>query len=143
MDAKAAKKAAKSAEKKAKKAKKDEKDEKAAVVANPTLEVENKEKVVLSGSIKIGQHDIKDVDMKLWRSQIGLVQQEPFLFNLIIFKNVIYGLMDAEWADADEAKKGDVVNDACKEVYADGFISRLPKGYDSVVEDFGMKLSGG
>lgn len=142
-DAKAAEKAAKAAEKKVKKSKKDVNDEKAAVDANATMEVEKKENVILAGSIRIGHHDIKDVDMKWWRSQIGLVQQEPFLFNLTIFENVSYGLMGTEWADADETKKRDLVKDACKEAYADEFISRLPKGYDTLVGDSGMKLSGG
>lgn len=139
-DAKAAKKAAKAAEKKAKK---DGKEKKTAVIANPTTEVEKKENVVLGGSIKIGQHYIKDVDMKWWRSQIGLVQQEPFLFNLTIFENVSYGLMGTAWADADDGKKRNLVKDACKEAYADEFISRLPNGYDTLVGDSGMKLSGG
>lgn len=139
-DAKAAKKAAKAAEKKAKK---DGKELKVAFVANPAMEVEKKENVVLGGSIKIGQYDIKDVDMEWWRSQIGLVQQEPFLFNLTIFENVSYGLLGTEWADADEGKKRDLVKAACQEAYADEFISRLPKGYDTLVGDSGMKLSGG
>lgn len=40
--------------------------------------------------------------------------------------------MGTEWADADEAKKCDLLKGACQEAYADGFISKLPKGYEIV-----------
>lgn len=102
-------------------------EEKTGICENPTLAVEEKEKVVLGGSIRIGEHDIKDVDMKWWRSQIGLVQQEPFLFNVNIYENVSYGLMGTQWADSDETAKCEMVREACKEAYADEFVSRLPR----------------
>jgi ATP-binding cassette subfamily B (MDR/TAP) protein 1 len=37
--------------------------------------------IALSGKISIGEHNLDDLDLKWWRSQIGLVQQEPFIFN--------------------------------------------------------------
>jgi ABC-type multidrug transport system fused ATPase/permease subunit len=65
--------------------------------------------------------------MKWWRSQIGLVQQEPFLFNETIFKNISHGLIGTEWEEADEEKKRELVKQACTEAFADEFISRLPE----------------
>ena len=64
--------------------------------------------------------------MKWWRSQIGLVQQEPFLFNGTIYENVAYGLIGTpRESETDDAKRLLVVA-ACEEAYADEFISRLP-----------------
>lgn len=80
----------------------------------------------LSGSISIGAHDLDDLEGKWWRAQIGLVQQEPFLFNSSIFENVANGLLGTEWENESEAKKREMVQDACQEAYAHEFICRLP-----------------
>jgi len=53
--------------------------------------------ITLKGLIKVGGHAISDLDLKWWRSQIGLVQQEPFIFNDTIAKNVEYGLIGSAW----------------------------------------------
>ncbi|RYC60568.1 hypothetical protein CHU98_g5624 [Xylaria longipes] len=112
-----------------------------------------------NGSVTVGGHKLTDLDLKWWRSQIGLVQQEPFLFNQTIFENVASGLVGTDWEDAEVMVKRDMVQAACKEAYADEFISRLPdvtglfsdstheltysKGYETHVGDAGIKLSGG
>ncbi|KAK8036285.1 spermidine/putrescine import ATP-binding protein potA [Apiospora rasikravindrae] len=96
-----------------------------------------------NGSITVGSHRLHDIDLKWWRSQIGLVQQEPFLFNDTIFNNVAHGLVGTAWEDATEAKRRQLVEAACREAYADEFISRLPEGFDTSVGDAGIKLSGG
>ena len=106
---------------------------------NAILETEGSE----SGVIRIGDTDLRDIDAKWWRSQIGLVQQEPFLFNDTIFNNVAYGLCGTQWQEASEKEKREMVTAACKEAYADEFIGRLPKGYDTIVGESGIKLSGG
>lgn len=62
----------------------------------------------------------------LRRSQIGLVQQEPFVFNDTIFKNVEFGLIGSPWEHEDAETKKKLVEAACKEAYADEYISRLP-----------------
>lgn len=80
----------------------------------------------LSGSISIGAHDLDDLDDKWWRAQIGLVQQEPFLFNSSIFENVANGLLGTEWENESEATKREMVQEACQEAYAHEFICRLP-----------------
>jgi ABC-type multidrug transport system fused ATPase/permease subunit len=65
--------------------------------------------------------------LKWWRSQIGLVQQEPFLFNDTIYNNVAHGLSGTEWEHKTKEEKLEMVKDACKEAYADEFISKLPQ----------------
>ncbi|GME25879.1 P-loop containing nucleoside triphosphate hydrolase protein [Neofusicoccum parvum] len=108
-------------------------DEESETVAKPQL----------SGSITVGGHNLEDLDLNWWRSQVGLVQQEPFLFNDTIFGNVANGLIGTEWENAPEARKRELVQEACQETYAHEFISRLPDGYNTRVGDAGAKLSGG
>ncbi|KAF2835687.1 leptomycin B resistance protein pmd1 [Patellaria atrata CBS 101060] len=95
------------------------------------------------GFIKIGGVEISSIDLFWWRAQIGLVQQEPFLFNDTIFTNVAYGLCGTELQDASKEEKLSRVKEACKEAFADEFITKLPLGYDTVVGESGIKLSGG
>ncbi|KAL5321036.1 hypothetical protein ACEPPN_011846 [Leptodophora sp. 'Broadleaf-Isolate-01'] len=96
-----------------------------------------------NGTIKIGDKHLQEIDLKWWRSQIGLVQQEPFLFNDTIYKNVEYGLIGTEWEFDSPRTKRVLVKQACKEAFADEFIIRLPQGYETPVGDAGIKLSGG
>lgn len=115
-------------EKKAKKAKKrkdkgkdsddDDSQEPPPEETGPTIE--------LKGSISTSGQALSDIDLKWWRSQIGLVQQEPFLFNDSIYQNVAYGLVGSEWELESEEKKRELVKEACKEAFADEFIDRLP-----------------
>ncbi|RYP82146.1 hypothetical protein DL769_001751 [Monosporascus sp. CRB-8-3] len=100
-------------------------------------------RVELKGSISTCGREIGEIEMKWWRSQIGLVQQEPFLFNDSIFKNVSSGLIGTEWENESDEKKRELVKEACKESFADEFVDRLPDGYDTQVGDSGTKLSGG
>jgi len=55
------------------------------------------------------------------------VQQEPFLFNDTIFKNVEYGLIGTEWENDSKERKKELVEQACQEAFADEFITRLPE----------------
>jgi ATP-binding cassette subfamily B (MDR/TAP) protein 1 len=82
---------------------------------------------VNGGSVSVGDTNICDVDCKWWRSKIGLVQQEPFLFNESIFRNVAYGLCGTEWHDVSEEQQMKMVKSACDEAYANEFISKLPQ----------------
>ncbi|PLB35394.1 ABC transporter ATP-binding protein [Aspergillus candidus] len=101
------------------------------------------EKETTSGRILVGEHDINDLDVKWWRSQVGLVQQEPFLFNESIFHNVAFGLIGSKWENESEAVKLEMVIEACKESYADEFVERLPERYSTRVGEGGINLSGG
>ena len=98
--------------------------------------------VQLSGSISTCGHELDEIDLKWWRSQIGLVQQDPFLFNDTIFNNVACGLVGTEFENESEEKKRELVVEACKEAFADEFIDHLPDRYDTAVGDSGAKLSG-
>ncbi|KAH6853664.1 P-loop containing nucleoside triphosphate hydrolase protein [Chaetomium sp. MPI-CAGE-AT-0009] len=130
-------------EKKKKKGKKvDDEDDDEADVAPLDAEDEGPP-VELKGSISIGGKQLGDIDIKWWRSQIGLVQQEPFLFNNTIFHNVATGLIGTQWENESEEVKRQLVKEACAESFADEFIDRLPDGYDTQVGDSGAKLSGG
>ncbi len=75
----------------------------------------------------VGGRALREIDLKWWRSQIGLVQQEPFLFNNTIYQNVEFGLIGTEWEKAEFEVKKELVQQACKEAYADEFINRLPE----------------
>jgi ATP-binding cassette subfamily B (MDR/TAP) protein 1 len=106
-------------------------------------EEESHPPVALSGNILIGDKNLDDLELKWWRSQIGLVQQEPFIFNSTIYQNVEYGLIGTELENESVETKRKLVEDACKEAFADEFIVKLPLKYDTQVGDAGIKLSGG
>jgi ATP-binding cassette subfamily B (MDR/TAP) protein 1 len=99
--------------------------------------------IELKGSISTCGHPLNDIELKWWRSQIGLVQQEPFLFNDTIYNNVAHGLVGSHSENMSNERKRELVIEACKESFADEFIDRLPDGYDTLVGDSGVKLSGG
>ncbi|KAF8426010.1 ABC multidrug transporter [Tirmania nivea] len=90
-----------------------------------------------------GDIDISTLNREWWRTQIGLVQQEPVLFNDTIYKNVCYGLLGSRWEHAEEEEKKKLVKEACIEAGAGEFIDALPEGYDSQVGEQGVRLSGG
>jgi ABC-type multidrug transport system fused ATPase/permease subunit len=145
--AKAVEKDKKKQEKEKKKKKKkgtEEEDDDEAEDATAPLDAEDLgPPVELKGSISTCGKQLSDIDIKWWRSQIGLVQQEPFLFNDTIFKNVASGLIGTQWENESEEVRRQLVKEACAESFADEFIDRLPDGYDTQVGDSGAKLSGG
>ncbi|EAW15287.1 ABC transporter ATP-binding protein [Aspergillus clavatus NRRL 1] len=104
---------------------------------------ETTEKQESPGSILVDGHPINELDLKWWRTQIGLVEQEPVLFNESIYKNVAAGLIGTEWENESEAAKMELVVKACREAFADEFIDRLPLGYLTIVGEGGIMLSGG
>ena len=87
-----------------------------------------------SGSISIDGIDIKDVTLESLRSQIGIVTQDTYLFNTTIRENLIFAKTDAS---------EDEMIMACKTANIHGFISSLPEGYETIVGERGIKLSGG
>ncbi|KAI0890737.1 P-loop containing nucleoside triphosphate hydrolase protein [Annulohypoxylon maeteangense] len=106
-------------------------------------EVETGPIVKLRGSISTSGHELDEIHLRWWRSQIGLVQQEPFLFNDTIYNNVAHGLIGSEFEHESEERKKELVREACKEAFADEFIDRLPDRYETLVGENGTKLSGG
>ncbi|TDZ38963.1 ABC transporter BEA3 [Colletotrichum spinosum] len=97
----------------------------------------------LAGCINIGGVNLDELDMQWWRSQIGLVQQEPFLFNDTIFANVANGLVGTPWEREPEFRRREMVQQACMEANAHEFVCQMPSKYDTRVGDGGIKLSGG
>lgn len=89
---------------------------------------------VNTGSITIDGIDVKDFRLKCLRQNIGIVQQDVYLFAGTVMDNIRYGKPDA----TDE----EVIN-AAKNANAHEFISQLPMGYDSDIGQRGIKLSGG
>ena len=77
---------------------------------------------------------MKELNVKWLRSQIGVVSQEPVLFDTTIAENIRYGREDATL---------DEIMQAAKDANAHDFISSLPKGYDTSVGERGTQLSGG
>lgn len=89
---------------------------------------------VTQGSVKIDGVDIRSVAIADYRSNVGLVLQEPFLFFGTIAENIAYGKPDAT--------REEIVA-AARAAHAHEFILRLPQGYDSLVGERGQGLSGG
>ncbi|BAF09717.1 ABC transporter B family member 2 [Oryza sativa Japonica Group] len=88
----------------------------------------------LTGAVLLDGHDIKDLDVKWLRQQIGLVNQEPALFATSIRENILYGKGDASM---------DEINHAAKLSEAITFINHLPDRYETQVGERGIQLSGG
>jgi len=87
-----------------------------------------------TGTVLIDKKDLKDLNLKAYRRQIGLVSQEPFLFNASIEENIRFGRRDAAQSEIEEATKIAQIFD---------FVSNLPEGFQTKVGDRGAKLSGG
>ncbi|KAH9941048.1 multidrug resistance protein 1 [Amylocystis lapponica] len=97
----------------------------------------------LSGIVRLDGTDLKELNPKWLRSQIGLVSQEPTLFATTIKGNVAHGLINTVHEHAPEEEKFALIKEACVKANADGFISKLPLGYDTMVGERGFLLSGG
>lgn len=89
---------------------------------------------VSDGKIMIDGKDIRDVKLKSLRDNIGMVQQDVYLFAGTIFENIRYGRPDATREE---------VIEAAKEANAYDFIMSLPNGFDTDIGQRGIKLSGG
>jgi ATP-binding cassette subfamily B protein len=87
-----------------------------------------------SGSIAVDGIDIRSMPVSHYRSHIGIVLQEPFLFFGTIAENIAYGRPEASRREIIEAAQAAKAHD---------FILRLPDGYDSMVGERGQSLSGG
>ncbi|WP_226683806.1 ABC transporter ATP-binding protein [Sutcliffiella horikoshii] len=86
------------------------------------------------GSILIDGFDTRELTLESLRSQIGIVQQDVFLFSGTIRENIAYGKLDA----TDEE-----IMEAARRSQLDEFISTQPQGLDTIIGERGVKLSGG
>ncbi|MBO5280621.1 MAG: ABC transporter ATP-binding protein [Clostridia bacterium] len=89
---------------------------------------------VTGGSIKLDGFDVRDVTLKSLRRQIGIVQQDVYLFAGTVYENILYGRPDATEEE---------VIEAAKNANAHEFIMSLPDGYNTDIGQRGVKLSGG
>ncbi|MDF2672495.1 MAG: transporter ATP-binding protein [Clostridiales bacterium] len=87
-----------------------------------------------NGSIKVDGRDIREITIKSLRKNIGIVQQDVFLFSGTIKENIAYGNLDASDLEILESSKAANAHD---------FIMDLPEGYDTYIGERGVKLSGG
>lgn len=87
-----------------------------------------------TGMLKLNGRPVREYSLKSLRTNIGIVSQDPFLFNLSIRDNIAYGSLDANQHQVEQAATA---------AYAHEFIQQMPEGYDTVVGEKGVKLSGG
>lgn len=89
---------------------------------------------VTDGEIRIDDRPIKEMTLASLRSQIGVVQQDVFLFSGTVRENIAYGKLDASDAEIDEV---------VKLAHLEKVIAEMPDGLDTVIGERGVKLSGG
>ncbi len=88
----------------------------------------------INGKILIDNLDIKDISVESLRGKMGIVTQETFLFNTSIFDNIAYGLTNFPM---------DKMVEAAKMANAHNFITEMPQGYNTIIGERGVKISGG
>ncbi|WP_336326539.1 ABC transporter ATP-binding protein [Halovenus sp. HT40] len=102
---------------------------------------------VNSGSVTVDGVDVGEYSLEALRSEIAIVEQNPYLFSGTVAENIAYGdrsVLKAEWTDdSDEGVGRTEVVEAAKAAEAHEFIDDLPDGYDTLVGERGVKLSGG
>lgn len=89
---------------------------------------------VTAGKVTIDGNDVRDLTLKSLRNQIGMVQQDVYLFDGTIRENIAYGKPDATDKE---------IKEAARRANMDDFIMQLPKQYDTYVGEKGTRLSGG
>jgi ATP-binding cassette subfamily B protein len=89
---------------------------------------------VTSGRVTLDGVDVRDVKLKSLRHAIGVISQDPFLFSATVRENIKFGAPDLDDAE---------VENVARLAQAHEFVTRLPKGYDTVIGERGITLSGG
>ncbi|RIB29019.1 P-loop containing nucleoside triphosphate hydrolase protein, partial [Gigaspora rosea] len=97
----------------------------------------------ISGDVFLDGHEIKSLNLTWLRRQIGLVSQEPILFNTTIAENVSYGLVGSIYENLPDDEKREMIENACNMANAHEFIMKLPDKYETMVGQRGILLSGG
>jgi ABC-type multidrug transport system fused ATPase/permease subunit len=87
-----------------------------------------------TGDLLVDGTSLRDMRLSDWRRQIGYVPQDASFFHATVAENIAWGLADAS--------RGDVI-EAAKLADADEFIRCFPEGYDTIIGDRGMRMSGG
>ena len=89
---------------------------------------------VTSGRVLVDGVDIRDLQRRSLRSEIGVISQDPFLFSASVRDNIAFGIPDAPH---------EAVEAAAHAAQAHDFIAELPRGYETVIGERGITLSGG
>ena len=89
---------------------------------------------VASMAVRIDGKDVRDLQLASLREKVGMVAQETFLFNDTVANNIRYGKPKA---------KDEEVRAAARNALAEEFIERMPQGYDTIIGERGIKMSGG
>jgi ATP-binding cassette subfamily B protein len=87
-----------------------------------------------SGAVLVDGQDLREIDVSTYRRQVGVVMQDPFLFNCSLLENIRFGMPEASFED---------VVRAAQAAHAHEFILGKEDGYDTVVGEKGAELSGG
>ena len=82
----------------------------------------------LEGVVKLDGVDVRKLNVRWLRSQMGLVSQEPTLFATTIRENVAHGLVGSRFEGLSEEMKFELIKAACVKANADSFVSKLPNG---------------
>lgn len=89
---------------------------------------------VTSGKVMVGNHDVREYDVKTLRDEVSVVLQQNILFSGTIEENLRWGDKNASMDD---------IRKACREACADEFIEKFPDGYDTYIDQGGTNVSGG
>jgi ABC-type multidrug transport system fused ATPase/permease subunit len=89
---------------------------------------------VTAGTVSIDGADVRSVELDSLRRELAVVTDDPFLFSATVHDNIAYARGDASREEVEHAAAA---------AQADGFIERLPKGYDTMIGERGLTLSGG
>jgi len=89
---------------------------------------------VCGGQITVDGHDLRDISLACLRRNVGMVTQDTYLFNDTVRANLLYAKPEATEEE---------LHEACRKANIHDFIAGLPEGYDTVVGNRGLKLSGG
>jgi ABC-type multidrug transport system fused ATPase/permease subunit len=89
---------------------------------------------VSTGSVSIDGADVRSVGLDSLRRELAVVTDDPFLFSTTVHDNIAYARAEATREEVERAAAA---------AQADGFIERLPKGYDTMIGERGLTLSGG
>lgn len=89
----------------------------------------------LAGQVLLDGRDIKDLNLRWLRNRIGVVSQEPVLFNMTVRQNILLGTTE-------QVSQEEIIS-ACQNANCHSFITKLPQGYDTLVGEHGGMLSGG
>ena len=86
------------------------------------------------GSVRVGGRDVREYDYESLRRSVAVVLQRNVLFSGTVRENLLWG---------DKSASEEEIKKACETAQADGFVTSLPKGYDTFLEEGGVNLSGG